>query len=37
TVFVGQNDISAAVGAFAVGFVANMYGRFLRGNAFVIM
>ncbi|ESK97089.1 pheromone-regulated membrane protein prm10 [Moniliophthora roreri MCA 2997] len=37
TVFVGQNDISAAVGAFAVGFVANMYGRFFRGNAFVIM
>ncbi|KAK7053318.1 pheromone-regulated protein prm10 [Paramarasmius palmivorus] len=36
-VFVNQNDVSAAVGAFAVGFVANMYGRFLKGNAFVIM
>ncbi|KAG7092611.1 hypothetical protein E1B28_008954 [Marasmius oreades] len=37
TVFVGQADISAAVGAFAVGFIANMYGRFFSGNAFVIM
>ncbi|KAJ8078940.1 pheromone-regulated protein prm10 [Marasmius tenuissimus] len=37
TVFVGQADISAAVGAFVVGFIANMYGRFFSGNAFVIM
>ncbi|KAK0494937.1 DUF1212-domain-containing protein [Armillaria luteobubalina] len=37
TKFVNQSDISAAVGAFAVGFVANLYGRFFSGNAFVIM
>ncbi|KAK0459199.1 DUF1212-domain-containing protein [Desarmillaria tabescens] len=37
TKFVNQGDISAAVGAFAVGFVANLYGRFFSGNAFVIM
>ncbi|KAJ7629176.1 DUF1212-domain-containing protein [Mycena polygramma] len=35
--FVGQSDISAAVGAFAVGVVANVYARFFSGNAFVIM
>ncbi|KAF5341379.1 hypothetical protein D9758_012260 [Tetrapyrgos nigripes] len=35
--FTSQSDIAAAFGAFAVGFVANMYSRFLRGNAFVIM
>ncbi|KAI0034665.1 hypothetical protein K488DRAFT_77075 [Vararia minispora EC-137] len=35
--FPNQNDISAAVGAFAVGIIANLYGRFFRGNAFVIM
>ncbi|KZV65985.1 DUF1212-domain-containing protein [Peniophora sp. CONT] len=37
TAFPNQNDISSAVGAFAVGFLANVYGRFFRGNAFVIM
>ncbi|KAG7449795.1 uncharacterized protein BT62DRAFT_1002105 [Guyanagaster necrorhizus] len=37
TKFVNQNDISAAVGAFAVGFMANLYGCFFSGNAFVIM
>ncbi|KAJ6535102.1 hypothetical protein B0H19DRAFT_438018 [Mycena capillaripes] len=35
--FVGQSDITAALGAFAVGVVANVYGRFFSGNAFVIM
>ncbi|KAK7461855.1 pheromone-regulated protein prm10 [Stygiomarasmius scandens] len=35
--FNSQSDISAAFGAFAVGIVANLYARFLRGNAFVIM
>ena len=35
--FAGQADISAAVGAFAVGIVANLYARFCKGNAFVIM
>ncbi|KAJ7440306.1 hypothetical protein B0H11DRAFT_545821 [Mycena galericulata] len=37
TKFVNQSDISAAVGAFAVGAVANIYARFFSGNAFVIM
>lgn len=37
TKFVNQNDISAAVGAFAVGVVANIYARFFSGNAFVVM
>ncbi|KAI0030482.1 hypothetical protein K488DRAFT_54115, partial [Vararia minispora EC-137] len=37
TVFPNQNDISSAVGAFAVGFISNIYGRFFRGNAFVVM
>ncbi|KAJ7687847.1 hypothetical protein B0H17DRAFT_939050 [Mycena rosella] len=35
--FPNQSDISAAVGAFAVGVVANVYARFFSGNAFVIM
>ncbi|KIK99531.1 hypothetical protein PAXRUDRAFT_822693 [Paxillus rubicundulus Ve08.2h10] len=35
--FPNQSDISAAVGAFAVGFVSNLYGRFFNGNAFVVM
>ncbi|KAL4061818.1 hypothetical protein V8B97DRAFT_648494 [Scleroderma yunnanense] len=35
--FPNQSDISAAVGAFAVGFVSNLYGRFFHGNAFVVM
>ncbi|KAK7002440.1 DUF1212-domain-containing protein [Favolaschia claudopus] len=35
--FKEQSDIIAAVGAFTVGFVANVYGRFFSGNAFVIM
>ncbi|KAH9049767.1 hypothetical protein EDB83DRAFT_2507273 [Lactarius deliciosus] len=37
TRFPGQSDISAAVGAFAVGTVANIYGRIFNGNAFVVM
>ncbi|KAI0367111.1 DUF1212-domain-containing protein [Pilatotrama ljubarskyi] len=37
TRFRNQSDISAAVGALAVGFVSNLYGRFFSGNAFVIM
>ncbi|KAH9847729.1 DUF1212-domain-containing protein [Lenzites betulinus] len=37
TRFPNQSDISAAAGALAVGFVANIYGRFFNGNAFVIM
>ncbi|KIJ62428.1 hypothetical protein HYDPIDRAFT_94568 [Hydnomerulius pinastri MD-312] len=37
TKFPNQSDISAAVGAFAVGFVSNLYGRFFNGSAFVVM
>ncbi|KAH9840878.1 uncharacterized protein C8Q71DRAFT_702019 [Rhodofomes roseus] len=37
TKFPNQNDIPAAVGGAAVGFVANLYGRFFNGNAFVVM
>ncbi|KAJ7100584.1 hypothetical protein C8R43DRAFT_247729 [Mycena crocata] len=37
TKFPNQSDINAAVGAFAVGVVANVYARFFSGNAFVIM
>ena len=29
--------LMAVYRAFAVGFVANLYGRFFSGNAFVIM
>ncbi|KAH8814628.1 DUF1212-domain-containing protein [Flagelloscypha sp. PMI_526] len=35
--FVGQSDMSAAVGAFAVGLISNIYARFFSGNAFVVM
>jgi len=35
--FPNQSDISAAVGAFAVGFLSNIYGRFFDGNTFVVM
>ncbi|KAI6115724.1 DUF1212-domain-containing protein [Pisolithus croceorrhizus] len=35
--FPNQGDISAAVGAFVVGFVSNLYGRFFEGNAFIVM
>ncbi|THG94343.1 hypothetical protein EW145_g8159, partial [Phellinidium pouzarii] len=35
--FPNRNDISSAIGAFAVGLIANVYGRFFSGNAFVIM
>ncbi|PPQ84955.1 hypothetical protein CVT25_004468 [Psilocybe cyanescens] len=35
--YVGQSDIIAAVGAFAVGLIANAYARFFSGNAFVVM
>lgn len=35
--FVGQSDIIAAIGAFAVGIVANVYARIFSGNAFVVM
>ena len=37
TRFRNQSDISAAVGALAVGFVSNVYGRFFNGSAFVVM
>ncbi|KAF8073818.1 hypothetical protein FPV67DRAFT_1410830 [Lyophyllum atratum] len=37
TKFVGQSDVSAGVGAFAVGIVSNLYARLFKGNAFVIM
>ncbi|KAF8435404.1 DUF1212-domain-containing protein [Boletus edulis BED1] len=37
TKFPNQSDISAAVGAFVVGLVSNIYGRFFNGNAFVVM
>ncbi|KAF9002205.1 hypothetical protein BDQ17DRAFT_551655 [Cyathus striatus] len=37
TRFVNQSDITAAVGAFAVGLVSNLCSRFFSGNAFVIM
>lgn len=35
----GRNDVSSAIGAFAVGLVAvaNLYGRVFSGNTFVIM
>ncbi|KAF7320954.1 hypothetical protein HMN09_00182100 [Mycena chlorophos] len=35
--FQNQNSITAGVGAFTVGVVANMWARFFSGNAFVIM
>jgi uncharacterized membrane protein YjjB (DUF3815 family) len=37
TKFPNQSDISSAVGAFAVGFMSNLYGRFFERNAFVVM
>lgn len=37
TKFPGQNEIPAAVGAFAVGIIANIYARLFSGNAFVVM
>ncbi|EJC99472.1 uncharacterized protein FOMMEDRAFT_160530 [Fomitiporia mediterranea MF3/22] len=35
--FPNRSDVSSAIGAFVVGFVANIYGWFFSGNAFVIM
>ncbi|KDR66937.1 hypothetical protein GALMADRAFT_258828 [Galerina marginata CBS 339.88] len=35
--YVGQSDIIAAVGAFAVGLISNLYARIFSGNAFVVM
>ncbi|RXW23762.1 hypothetical protein EST38_g2083 [Candolleomyces aberdarensis] len=35
--FTGQSDIIAAVGAFAVGIIANLYAKVFSGNAFVVM
>ncbi|KAJ2912791.1 hypothetical protein MD484_g7628, partial [Candolleomyces efflorescens] len=35
--FSGQSDIIAAVGAFAVGLIANLYAKVFSGNAFVVM
>ncbi|KAJ8516926.1 hypothetical protein ONZ45_g5812 [Pleurotus djamor] len=35
--FRNQNDISAAFGAFTVGVISNLYGRFFSGNAFIVM
>ncbi|KAG2360229.1 hypothetical protein BDR07DRAFT_1413072 [Suillus spraguei] len=37
TKFPNQSDMSAAAGAFTVGLVSNLYGRFFEGNAFVVM
>ncbi|KIY72332.1 DUF1212-domain-containing protein [Cylindrobasidium torrendii FP15055 ss-10] len=37
TKFSGQGDVSAGVGAFAVGLIANLYGELFDGNAFVVM
>ncbi|KAH9940072.1 uncharacterized protein BXZ73DRAFT_99073 [Epithele typhae] len=37
TRFKNQSDISAAVGALAVGFVSNVYGRLFHGSSFVVM
>ncbi|KAJ3803378.1 DUF1212-domain-containing protein [Lentinula aff. detonsa] len=42
TFFVGQHfqnqaDFASAVGAFAIGMISNLAGRFLDGNAFTIM
>ncbi|KAH7868654.1 uncharacterized protein C8R40DRAFT_1061460 [Lentinula edodes] len=42
TFFVGQHfqnqaDFASAVGAFAIGMISNLAGRFLNGNAFTIM
>lgn len=37
TKFPNQSDVTAAVGAFAVGFVANLYTKFFGGSPFVIM
>ncbi|THG96495.1 hypothetical protein EW026_g5356 [Hermanssonia centrifuga] len=36
-VLILPSDVSAAVGALAVGFVSNLYARFFNGNAFVVM
>ena len=35
--FPGQSDVSSAAGALVVGFVSNLYARFFKGNAFIIM
>ncbi|KAI0247757.1 hypothetical protein BJV78DRAFT_1243036 [Lactifluus subvellereus] len=37
TKFPNQSDINAAIGAFTVGVIANIYGRLFGGNAFVVM
>ncbi|TFK22533.1 DUF1212-domain-containing protein [Coprinopsis marcescibilis] len=34
--FAGQSDITAAIGAFTVGLISNVYARIFSGNAFVI-
>ncbi|KAE9397500.1 DUF1212-domain-containing protein [Gymnopus androsaceus JB14] len=35
--FTGQSDFASAVGAFGIGMISNLAGRFLNGNAFTIM
>ncbi|KIK67157.1 hypothetical protein GYMLUDRAFT_37206 [Collybiopsis luxurians FD-317 M1] len=35
--FANQSDFASAVGAFAIGMISNVAGRFLNGNAFTIM
>ncbi|KAF5389379.1 hypothetical protein D9757_004249 [Collybiopsis confluens] len=35
--FTNQSDFAPAVGAFAIGMISNVAGRFLNGNAFTIM
>ncbi|KAF8231502.1 DUF1212-domain-containing protein [Tricholoma matsutake] len=37
TKFVGQSDIIAAVGAFSIGIISNLYAQFFSGNAYAIM
>ncbi|KAF8529752.1 DUF1212-domain-containing protein [Hysterangium stoloniferum] len=36
-IFKGRPDIQSAVGAFAVGIIANIYAKFFSGNAYVVM
>ena len=35
--FPSRSDITSAFGAFAVGILANLYGRFFQGTSFIVM
>ena len=35
--FKNRPDIQSAIGALVVGLVANLYGKFFYGNAYVVM